>query len=319
MNESTNTVTSIHGRGERATVGPIQPGRVLTLRSRRHGWRPAPLCLLALLVSVLSAPSATAAPRDVDELPAALQKYVAGSPAWQSSPWMTARSCLDKGGDFSVWVENVIADTPELLRVFHSSAFGDQAPEEDRPRNDAILAGYRTLASDLRSQVPAGYCVNDIKHWTGEDPATKPFGFAWGTTNTSIFSCTDENAGSGSPPHGWVGAERAPCDGFHLRCTAVAGVDLLRCAMWNVFSNLYVAKVEALRARAINAHPAAGTAPGVETTSTWITVLVITAPVALIGLTVLLGRQALARRRQHQIQQHGAPTAEGGGDRDEEK
>ncbi|MFL6126385.1 hypothetical protein [Actinophytocola sp.] len=289
------------------------------------------MALVALLAAVLTAPAAGGAPSDVDKLPAALAKYVVGSPAWLAAPWMTAPSCRDNGGDFSVWVENVIADTPALLTFFQSSIFGDHVPAQDRSRRDAILAGYRTLANKGH-HVPAGFCVNDIKRWAGEDPEMKPFGFAWGTDHTTMFTCTDSTASSGIGAEGnaesgadhnrGVGAERAPCTGFHLRCDGASTVgDRLRCAMWNVFSARYVANVEALRARAINAHPATGSAPTVEKASTWKTVLAIAVPAVLVVLAVGLGWQARARRRQQQGQLRGrdrsVPVTGGGVDGDE--
>lgn len=285
--EPLSSARPVHGHhGAEPDRSPIARGRLLRPRSLCDVWCAGLVALVALLAAVMIAPSATAAPRDLDELPASLQKYVVGSQAWLTAPWMTASSCRDQGGDFSVWVENVIADTPELLDFFDSSVFGDRVSDEDRPRGDAILAGYRALAAD--QGVPGGYCVNDIKRWTGEDPEMKPFGFAWGMKDTSMFSCADSdtssdtgsdanadgNAASSSDRNRWVGAERGPCDGFHLRCDGAAAVgDRLRCALWNVFSASYVAKVEDLRTHAINAHPATGTAPVVEKTSTWKTVL----------------------------------------------
>lgn len=309
----------------------ITRGSLLEPRSTWHVWRAGLVALVALLAGVLTAPAATAAPSDVDQLPAALQKYVVGSPAWLAAPWMTEPSCRDDGGDFSVWVENVIADTPALLTFFQGSVFGDRVPPQDRSRRDAILAGYRTLANE-RGHVPAGYCVNDVKRWAGDNPEMKPFGFAWGTDHTTMFTCTDSNPGSssdtstdgnaepGSDGNRGVGAERLPCAGFHLRCDGASTVgDRLRCAMWNVFSARYIAKVEALRTHAINAHPATGTAQVVEKTSPWKTVLAIAVPMALVVLTSLLGWQARARRRQQHEQRNLCNATEGGTDGDDEK
>lgn len=326
--EPLSSARPVHGHhGVEPDRSLIARGRLLSSWSLCDVWRAGLVALVALLAAVMIAPSATAAaaaPRDLDGLPASLQKYVVGSQAWLSAPWMTAPSCRDQGGDFSVWVENVIVDTPELLEFFDSSVFGDRVSDEDRPRGDAILAGYRALAAD--QGVPGGYCVNDIKRWTGEDPEMKPFGFAWGMKDSSIFSCTDSDtstdgdAGSSSGRNRWVGAERAPCDGFHLRCDGAAAVgDRLRCALWNVFSASYVAKVEDLRARAINAHPATGTAPVVEKTSTWKTLLAIAVPVALVVLAVLLGWQARARRRQQRQQRDVRAATGGGGDGEDEE
>jgi opacity protein-like surface antigen len=307
----------------------IACGCLLEPRSTWHVLRAGLVALVAVLAAVLTAPAVAAAPSDPDQLPAALQKYVVGSPAWLAAPWMTEPSCRDNGGDFSLWVENVIADTPALLTFFQSSAFGDHVPAQDRSRRDAILAGYRTLANK-GAHVPAGYCVNDIKRWTGDNPEMKPFGFAWGTDHTTMFTCADSDASSGTSVDGTaesgadrnrgVGAERAPCDGFHLRCDGASTVgDRLRCAMWNVFSARYIANVQVLRIRAINAHPATGTAAVVARASTWKTVLAFAAPAVLVVLAVLLGWQARARRRQQRSQHRSVPVTGGGVDGDGEE
>lgn len=137
------------------------------------------------------------------------------------------------------------------------------------------------------------------------------------SSDTGSDANADGNAASSSGRNRWVGAERGPCDGFHLRCDGAAAVgDRLRCALWNVFSASYVAKVEVLRTHVINAHPATGTAPVVEKASTWKTVLAFAVPVALVVLAVLLGWQARARWRQQRDVRAGAG---GGGDGEEEK
>ncbi|MFL6126384.1 hypothetical protein [Actinophytocola sp.] len=215
---------------------------------------------MALVVGVLSLMSvslAGAAPKDVGEIPAPLQKYLPGSPGWDSSPWMTSPACRDKGGDFSAWAAAVIVDTPELLKVFNADIFGPDAPKEGKARSDAILAGYQQLATDLQGQIPAGYCVDDVKRWAGEDPKMRPFGFAWGMVDTTIFSCTDTEPGVKESEYRnkWVGAERAPCDGFSVSCKH-AGADQKRCDAWNEFSADYTDRVYTLRATAINDHPA---------------------------------------------------------------
>jgi membrane protein implicated in regulation of membrane protease activity len=89
--------------------------------------------------------------------------------------------------------------------------------------------------------------------------------------------------------------------------------------MWNVFSTRYVANVQALRTRAINAHPATGTAAVVERASTWKTVLAFAAPAALAVLAVLLGWQARARRRQQRGRHRSVPVTGGGVDGDGEE
>lgn len=327
MTTSMVTTWSVRRHVE-ADQSRIACGLLLERRSTGLAWRAGLVALVAMLAAVLAAPAAPAAQSDLDQLPAALQKYVVGSPAWMAAPWMTEPSCRGGGGDFSLWAENVIADTPALLTFFESSVFGDHVPPQERSRRDAILAGYRNLANEGR-HVPAGYCVNDIKRWTGDNPEMKPFGFAWGTDHTTMFTCTDSNPGSDTSADGnaesrsnrnrGVGAERAPCDGFHLCCDgAVAVGDRLRCAMWNVFSVRYIAKVEDLHTRAINAHPATGIAPVVKKASPWKTVLAFAVPAALGVLAVLLGWQARVRRYP-QRQQRGVSVAGGGADSDEEK
>jgi hypothetical protein len=325
------TARSVHRH-----VGPDQSrtarGCLLEPPSTWRVWCAGLTALAAVLVTVLTAPAATAAPSEDDQLPAALQKYVVGSPAWLAAPWMTEPSCRDNGGDFSLWVENVIADTPALLTFFQSSAFGDHVPAQDRSRRDAILAGYRTLANK-GAHVPTGYCVNNIKRWTSDNPEMKPFGFAWGTDYTTMFTCTDntpsstssgtnadENAEPGSDRTRGVGAERAPCTGFHLRCDGASTVgDRLRCAMWNVFSARYVDRVETLRAQAINTHPATGTAPVVAVTSTWQTVLYFAGAIAVVVVAALLGWGVITGRRRETPRQLEAPTVEGGNDDDAAK
>src|SRR5262249_20778885 len=122
------------GRG-RADPGVGVPGRVA-------GWEPTmirpldshkataaippghPRYVVAMLVGLLGMCSlawpfpATAVPSDAINLPQSLQQYLPGSPAWAASPWVTSPSCRDKGGDFSVWVANVIADIPQFAAVF---------------------------------------------------------------------------------------------------------------------------------------------------------------------------------------------------------
>lgn len=213
--------------------------------------------MLVAVFALMSGSAAGAAPKDLGEIPAQLQKYLPNSPGWDSSPWMTSATCQGKGGDFSAWVTAVITDTPELLRVFNAQLFGPEAPESGKARSDAILAGYQQLATELQGQVPAGYCVDDMKRWAGEDPKMRPFGFAWGIEDTTIFGCTDTDPGVKESEYRnkWVGAERAPCDGFHVSCKN-AGADKKRCDAWNEFSADYTNRVYTLRATAINDHPA---------------------------------------------------------------
>lgn len=223
--------------------------------------------LLAGSAGLLIAPTASGEPvKDLSGLPAELQKYVPGSAAWASSPWMTSTTCTDNGGDFSIWAGSVIRDTPYLLAFFQASSFGTGAAPEGRPRYEAIIGGYRSLAVDLQSTVPAGYCVDDLRRWAGSDPEMKPFGFPWGVTtgdgHQTGYYCTDRdpNATTESERNRWFGAERAMCDGFYVSCINAQEVEKNRCEAWNAFSDNYVRQVERLRAKALNDHPAQGQA-----------------------------------------------------------
>jgi hypothetical protein len=153
-----------------------------------------------------------------------------------------------------------------LMAFFQARMFGADVPEADKPRSEAILAGYRALAIELRPAVPTGYCVADLRRWAGSDPAMKPFGFPWGVTegdgHQTMYYCTDRSpdATAESERNRWLGAERAPCDGFYVDCGNAQEVEKQRCAAWNAFSDRYVRGVEQLRAKAIAEHPASGTA-----------------------------------------------------------
>jgi hypothetical protein len=223
------------------------------------------LGLLVGLAGVLTAPAVEASPvQDLSGLPAELQKYVPGSAGWVSSPWMTSPGCRDRGGDFSSWAASVMGDTPSLLAFFQASSFGTEVPAQDRPRNEAILAGYRVLATELRP--PAGYCVDDLRRWAGEQPQTVPLGFPWGVTfgdgHRSGYYCTDRAADATpqSEVNRWLGAERVPCDGLYVSCANADQAEKSRCEAWNAFSDSYVRRVEQLRSRALALYPASGRA-----------------------------------------------------------
>lgn len=149
---------------------------------RVNRWRRIMLTVGVVALAVLgSVPAAEAAPvRDLGGLPERLQKYVPGSAAWQSAPWVTSPTCRDAGGDFSIWVGNVLVDTPSLLAFFQARMFGSEVAAADRARRDAIVQGYRVLGRELRPRVPAGYCVAELRGWAGADPSMRPFGFPWG-------------------------------------------------------------------------------------------------------------------------------------------
>jgi type IV secretion system protein TrbL len=218
--------------------------------------------LLAALLG-MGSPAVAAPVPDLSALPPELVKYVPGSAAWARSPWMTAPSCAGRGGDFSIWAASVLTDTPSLLAFFQPTAFGAEIPSQNRPRSDAILSGYRVLATELAPTIPAGYCVDDVRRWTGSEPVVQPFGFPWAQTESTdhetSFSCADDSSGSDADNR-YFGAERAPCEGFYLSCSTITGADKARCDAWNAFSDGYVRRVQRMRSAAIEEHPATGKA-----------------------------------------------------------
>ena len=231
-------------------------------------WRRIVLAAGVATLAVLGpVPAVEAAPvRDLAALPVGLQKYVPDSSAWRSAPWTSSPACRDAGGDFSVWVGNVLVDTPGLLAFFQARMFGAEVAEADRARRDAIIQGYRELGRELRSRVPAGYCVAELRRWAGSDPSMRPFGFPWGVTSgdghQTSFYCTDRepDATFESEVNRWFGAERVPCDGFYVDCGNAQEVEKGRCAAWNAFSDSYVRRVERMRGQAIDDFPASATA-----------------------------------------------------------
>lgn len=235
---------------------------------RVNTWRRIALIVgISALANVGPVRAADAAPvRDLSGLPASLQQYVPDSPAWASAPWMTSPTCQDAGGDFSIWVGNVLRDTPSLLAFFQATMFGSEVATADRARSDAIIQGYRALGRELRLAVPAGYCVAELRRWAGTDPSMRPFGFPWGVTrgdgHQTMYYCTDREADAtfDSEVNRWFGAERAMCDGFYVNCGNAQEIEKSRCTAWNAFSDDYVRRVEQMRARAIDEHPASGTA-----------------------------------------------------------
>lgn len=221
-------------------------------------WWRALFRVIVVLVAVLAALSDSSAqaqqPEDkLADLPQQLRKYVPDSPQWRSSPWMTAQSCRDRGGDFSVWVENVIHDAPALQKHFYPTAYDEVTPSPGL--GEAMLEGYRRIAEEI--DVPDGYCVDDVKQWVGADD-TKPFGFPWGleAEHRTVFRCTTETSDRIADANLYFGAERGPCDGFYLACAhAESEEDKQACKAWNAFSDEYVRQVEAMRAAAWEAHP----------------------------------------------------------------
>ncbi|MEU0529199.1 hypothetical protein [Amycolatopsis tolypomycina] len=231
--------------------------------ARSAGWRRRGLraVLAAALLLILTGPPASADPQpDVNHLPAQLQKYVPGSAAFAAAPWMTSPACAGRGGDFSIWTASVLHDTPDLLAVFQPGYFGSAVPAAGKPLADAILAAYRQVGTELGQAVPAGYCVDDFTRWAG-DFTTKPFGFAWGTTegdgHQSIYSCTTSPDGARNAEYNrFVGAERVACDGVYVNCANAPEVDKNRCETWNSFADTYIRRVDQARGVAISAHKA---------------------------------------------------------------
>ncbi len=207
--------------------------------------------LVIVLTAVAAATGATAYAQPSEQtgnLPDHLRKYVPGSAEWQASPWMTAETCRDRGGDFSVWTENVVSDAATLMEHFHADAY-----EMDPQLGQATSAGYQRIAANI--DVPDGYCVDDVTRWVGADD-TKPFGFSWGLDpeHQSVHSCGPADLDRTFEANLYIGAERAPCDGFYLACIHAEGDDTQACEAWNAFSDDYVRQVEDMRSQAWDEH-----------------------------------------------------------------
>jgi hypothetical protein len=161
---------------------------------------------------------------------------------------------------------SVIRDTPALLQVFFEKDRTSRV-RRDRDRDQAIRDGYAAITDDMVRQVPAGVCVDDVRRWAGdaddeEAAEVEPFGFAWGMDPPFIpGSCVDfdprkENARD--LRNKWVGAERAPCDGFEISCASATGAAKGVCGRWNTFSAEYLQQVRQLRTDAFNEHSPSG-------------------------------------------------------------
>ncbi|WP_309114657.1 hypothetical protein [Saccharothrix sp.] len=230
------------------------------------------MAVLGLLLGVLglvtgSATAAAAPVASLDNVPSTLHKYVPGSDAWNASPWMSSSTCRDRGGDFGLWVTSVVMDTPELLKFFQASLFGPEAKAADKPRSDAIMAGYQTLRGQVATTVPRGYCVDDLRRWTGSVSNLRPFDFRWGVTSgdghQTSYYCTDRATTDSTREqenNRYFGAERVPCDGVYIACDGARENEKERCQSWNAWSDDYVRRIEAFRAKAITDFPATGAA-----------------------------------------------------------
>lgn len=262
---------------------------------------------LLSLPGVLAAPAARGAPNDVTNLPGSLQKYVPGSAEWAASPWMISPPCKDKGGDFSVWAENVVVDIPRFASVFLADMLSPVAAEQDRLRGLEIAKGFGHLSGEFRDQVPADFCVEDVKRWAGANAEYKPFGFAWGVTHRTPYLCVEDRTAdtSSDTDNRWVGAERAACDGFFIACDNASGEEHARCEAWNAFSVRFTQRGKELREAAISRYPARGVATyHTEVAWQWVMLVGASGAVALAGLGLLIVR----RRRGH------APASVGGND-----
>src|SRR5437588_5952651 len=85
--------------------------------SRQPTWRRLTVLLLVFGFLALSQPVADAAPADVNTVPDNLRQYVAGTPEWDTSPWMTTPDRKAEGGDWSVHPQRLLKDPPALLQV----------------------------------------------------------------------------------------------------------------------------------------------------------------------------------------------------------
>ncbi|MGH3623218.1 MAG: hypothetical protein ACRDQ5_15710, partial [Sciscionella sp.] len=237
------------------TVVPATPARPATPPrgarggARRAVWAATLLVLVFSLLALAALPAAADPPVGTDPatVPANLQQYMPDSPQWTTSPWMTSPACRDHGGDWSSYVEHVIADTSALLRYFQPDLGGSNAQ-----RTQALLAGYASIPGQVH--VPGGYCVDEVASWATPDSSVKPFGFRWGNDeeHQTRYACTD----------GAAGAARAPCDGFYISCgNAASAAAHNRCEAWNTFSDSYVTAVTTMRRKVLDQYPGEATAP----------------------------------------------------------
>jgi hypothetical protein len=200
--------------------------------------------VLLLGFLVLHTPPAEAQPVDPASVPAHLRQYVPDSAEWQTSPWMTATSCRDHGGDWSIYASYLIKDMPELLAFFQKDFAGTDANASKR--QDLLLRGYRDVAANI--SVPSGYCVDMVKKWARPNPQFQPFGFEWGNIDNAGYSdgpdqhgiypvakCSNVEATKDSP---------VSCRGFYLACDgAITQQEDQSCQAWNAFSDDYVKRM----------------------------------------------------------------------------
>src|SRR4051812_14574072 len=87
---------------------------------------------LTMLITLLGGGAADADPVDPTEVPANLRQYVPDNAEWMSSPWMTAETCRDRGGDWGTYAAFLIKDFPELLKFSQPDFAGKDGNAADR-------------------------------------------------------------------------------------------------------------------------------------------------------------------------------------------
>jgi hypothetical protein len=208
-------------------------------------WRRAAVIVVVLGFAVLHAPVVIADPVDPATVPANLRQYVPDSAEWAASPWMTASSCRNHGGDWSIYASYLIKDMPDLLAVFQPDFAGNDANASKR--KDLLVRGYRDVAANISA--PGGYCVDLVKKWAKPNPEFQPFGFEWGNVEY------DWSKGSGPDQHGVfyhaicsqvdkTKGSVVSCRGFYLSCDgAITQQEDQSCQAWNAFSDDYVKRM----------------------------------------------------------------------------
>lgn len=212
-------------------------------RDSRRRLRGIAVCLAVLALGLLCGGRAVAEPVDPADVPANLRQYVPDSAEWMSSPWMTAESCRDRGGDWATYAAFLIKDFPDLLEFFQPDFAGSDGNAGERKK--LLVRGYRDLAVNLT--VPTGYCVDQVKTWAKPNPSYQPWGFEWGNVDNwsdhgvrPWSNCSTDNSEA-----------VAPCRGFYLSCDgAVTQQEDQRCQAWNGFSDDYVQRMNTLLRKA---------------------------------------------------------------------
>jgi hypothetical protein len=90
--------------------------------------------LIVLILTLLGGGTAAADPVDPADVPANLRQYVPDSAEWTASPWMTAESCRDHGGDWGTYAAYLIQDFPALLEFFQPKFAGDDGNAAERKK-----------------------------------------------------------------------------------------------------------------------------------------------------------------------------------------